>query len=238
MSESKKSTAQRSNAQKLSAATEAASRKSKSRKSKRSFKLYFFLIVAIVPILACAYLAVTGSKKAKKASHRKTRPAPSAPARNAAPSKPLTDRGPDATYAPMMEAFDIDKDGKISFAEMDRAGKSAEERQSDAVRGWEDAMREADLDKDAHLSREEIVKFMNDLSLMKMAQRFGQQQAGVAGPSASSDSLARILLEPEELRNPKGEAENESEAPEEENEGMQNLATNRLMPMNKQGLEL
>lgn len=209
---------------KMSAATEAAARKNKAKKSKGAFRLYVALSVALIPIIAAAIFAISGSSKSKKTGQQKS---PEATKTMSTPmgsqgnidSGPPTDRGPDATFAPIMEAFDIDKDGKISFEEMDLAGKSAEERHSEKVRGYQDAMKQADFDKDAHLSREEIVKFINDLTMAKMATKFGQEVGG-AGIPASYDALARILLEPEELRNPKPEDKNESETPEENREGM------------------
>lgn len=72
----------------------------------------------------------------------------------------------------IMSRFDTDKDGLISLKEiLDHVNAGAETAPSGILQGWKDAFKDADANKDAHLTAEELVQLLNHVGHQEKGKR-------------------------------------------------------------------
>jgi len=80
--------------------------------------------------------------------------------------------------ASIMDGFDTDKDGKLSFQELkDHVGNKAQENA--AFAGWEAGFAEADSDKDGHLTVQELAFLLSHVSRQGQHELVGQSEKSI-----------------------------------------------------------
>merc|ERR1719183_17610 len=109
--------------------------------------------------------------------------------------------------ASIMDGFDTDKDGKLSLKELkEHVGDKAEGQA--AFAGWEDGFKEADVDKDEHLTVHELAGLLSHVSRQNQQEMVQESEKSVGASileGFDADKDGKLTLK--ELMDHVGDAE-------------------------------